>query len=160
LLLPEIRQVLARQIRVRMASLRGSVTVVAARAGCSRGTLHAVLRGDVVVGITRVSALASALESTVAYLLDASLIPASLEPEQVIDIRLVLARNLIYWRARKSFDNLEALAQAASISKSHLYMIVKARCDTGIDHLAKLGNALEIPPAWLVSERNEHVDGG
>ena len=66
----DLRQALAQQIRARLGSRGENLTILAARAGCSRGTLHAVLRGSVSVGLERLAALAAALDATPADLLD------------------------------------------------------------------------------------------
>jgi transcriptional regulator with XRE-family HTH domain len=155
---PEIRRILAHKIRCRLSDLHDKMTAVAARAHCSRSALYAIIRGEVSVGIERVAALAAALDSKASYLRDGSefypaWIRAEIDEEQPMDIRLLLARNLAYWRAQRGFFHLESLAQAASISKSTLYSTLNARCDIGIDPLARLGHALDIEPARLVAER-------
>jgi transcriptional regulator with XRE-family HTH domain len=158
---PDLRRVLARQVRGRMEALGESVTVVAARTGCSRGTLHAILRADVATGIVRIYCLSEALQSTPAHLLDGTGTQpicdrplASSHPP--LDVRLVLARNLTFWRVRSYFPSIEALALAALVSKSQLYLILKGRHDTSIDTIDRLAKALDIAPAQLVSKIEPH----
>jgi DNA-binding Xre family transcriptional regulator len=147
-----LRKVLARGVEQRLEAIGRSRWSVAADAGMSRRTLQAVLRAAVGIRVSTLAGLAWALECMPRYLLEDTNVcaPPTCPTSACIDLPSVIACNIsTSWPRR--FASVAALADASHISTSQLYVILRAGCGTSIDHVAKIGRALELSAAELVS---------
>ena len=155
-----VRWMVGRSVDQRRLAMGLGIGLLAASVGCSRTTIHAMLRGKVGVGLRKLAAIAWALECEAAALIDEANDVAHVAPPPTcgapMDLVRVFARNVNAWRRRRGLVNLESLARAAAMSTTQLYAIVGARCDPSIDRVEDLGLALEVPPHRLLRA----VDGG
>lgn len=143
-------------VDARRRALGISVSTLAGEVGCSRATINQVRAAKVGVGLRTLAAIAMVFACGADDLVEIeSLAHVAPPPTSSIDIVRVLARNVTaMWPLR--FENVEALARAAGISTSQLYVILDAGCDPSIDRVGQLAHALSCAPRELLRSHAQH----